>query len=72
MKHELVSNAIVIGAHSCTATCTCGWSSGARFSSFVASMMFREHVEEHTKTLIGSNRPDFDPMQQFGGEEDKH
>jgi NTP pyrophosphatase (non-canonical NTP hydrolase) len=59
MKHELVGNAVVIGAHGCTATCTCGWTSGARFSSSIASIMFREHVDQKEEKPMSMEKLSF-------------
>lgn len=51
MKHELAnlevkrdSGGIVKGI---VATCTCGWTSGPRFSSMIAQVQFMDHKEKH-------------------------
>jgi hypothetical protein len=42
-RHELVENALTREPGGIIARCTCGWSSGPRFSSFVASSLFMDH-----------------------------
>jgi hypothetical protein len=44
-QHELVDNTLIVVPGGVLARCTCGWQSGPRFSSMVASALFRDHLE---------------------------
>jgi hypothetical protein len=55
MKHELVGNEVVATENGVTARCTCGWSSGYRFSGMVASALFRQHLEDVGKKPEGTH-----------------
>lgn len=56
MKHELVDNTLCFEreksgtAKGIIGRCTCGWSTGYRFSSFAASAALREHQENCAHT----------------------
>jgi hypothetical protein len=45
-KHELIDGVLVGTDDGIVARCKCGWTSGPRFSSFVASVAFMEHEDE--------------------------
>lgn len=45
MEHRLVNDTLIADDKGIVARCICGWSSGYRFSSFVASAMFSEHKD---------------------------
>lgn len=46
VSNGLISNTLNQSAAGVTAQCECGWSSGARFSSLIASALFRTHLED--------------------------
>jgi hypothetical protein len=44
--HELVGGALESTPHGVLARCVCGWSSGYRPTSLIASAAFCEHLED--------------------------
>jgi hypothetical protein len=43
--HQLENNTLICAAKGIVARCSCGWTSGPRFSSLTASLAFRDHCE---------------------------
>lgn len=56
MEHRLVNDTLESTKHGIIARCTCGWTSGYRISSFVASAIFRDHKEGGELTLPPTTR----------------
>ena len=50
-EHRLEGGTLNADDDGVKARCTCGWSSGARFSSAAASVAFRDHQEEAAKVV---------------------
>jgi hypothetical protein len=46
MRHELVGNTLVIEEGGIIGRCTCGYETGHRFTSLVASAIFQRHQDE--------------------------
>lgn len=46
MKHKLVDNTLYSEREGIIGRCTCGWTTGHRITSLIASSAFRDHVEE--------------------------
>jgi hypothetical protein len=44
-EHELVGNSLSSEPGGVIGRCACGWSTGLRFSSMVASALFRDHLQ---------------------------
>ena len=51
-KHQLVNGTLWRKDDGIHALCTCGWDSGPRFSSMLASVAFEDHREEQTADKI--------------------
>jgi hypothetical protein len=55
MTHELIGKTLYVERHKdgtpigIIGRCTCGWNTGHRFTSFVASSAFMDHQEEMAK-----------------------
>jgi hypothetical protein len=47
--HRLVNDTLVAEAGGIVGRCVCGWSTGPRFTSMVASSLFRDHVDHPKK-----------------------
>lgn len=45
--HKLTDNTLTVEADGIHARCTCGWDSGPKFSSMLASVAFSDHRDEH-------------------------
>lgn len=50
-EHKLVGDTLVtdVERKGIVARCTCGWTSGPRFSSMIASALFRDHLYDNAK-----------------------
>lgn len=52
MQHRLVNDTLVTEDGGIVAYCTCGWNSGRRFSSMIASTIFRDHRDNAKAEVI--------------------
>lgn len=48
-EHKLVDNHCEVTDLGIIARCTCGWTSGYRFSSSIANVAFQDHREEEDR-----------------------
>lgn len=44
-EHRLLGNSVVREAFGIVGRCVCGWSTGPRFTSMVASSLFQDHLD---------------------------
>lgn len=49
IKHALKGGTLYREDAGIIGRCICGWSTGHRFSSFIASIAIRDHLEEKSK-----------------------
>jgi hypothetical protein len=52
--HRLVDDTLVVVEGGIVGRCECGWTTGACFSSLVASVLFRDHVEDEAKKALAA------------------
>ncbi len=47
IKHRLKHGTLSLEDEGVIGRCVCGWTTGFRFSSFIASVAFRDHLDTH-------------------------